>query len=59
MSAQLKQLLEWFEMLPEAEKQLAITEILKRNPMVDLVLIGVAEELFLAMDAAESSHAGA
>jgi hypothetical protein len=61
MSDSLRQLLDLFDSLPEADKQAAAAEILRRTPEGDLpasALDGLADELFSALDAEEADRAG-
>jgi len=61
VTANVRQLLNSFDKLPEAEQREAATEILRRSlqiefpPLDDAVLIERAEELFLSLDQQEDS----
>jgi hypothetical protein len=58
-----QQLLESFDGLTDAEKQVAAAEVLRRSvkggypPLSDEVLTAAAEELFLDLDAREAADA--
>lgn len=63
MTTAVRQLLDSFEALSEAEKQEAIAEVLRRSTQLvpgDLpeeALVAAAEELFLELDAREAADA--
>lgn len=63
MTATVQQLLDSFDALPDADKHLAIVEILRRflgdleADLPESALIGAADELFRALDEEEASHA--
>ena len=61
MSDALRQLLDLFDALPDAEKQAAAAEILRRAPtggdVPESALDGLAAELFAALDAEEAARA--
>lgn len=58
-----QQLLAFFNSLPDADKHQVAIEILRRMTAADegdlseAALLGAADELFLALDVAESRHA--
>lgn len=61
MTANVRQLLNSFEQLPETDKREAAAEILRRSlqsdllPLEDTALVECAEELFLSLDQREAS----
>jgi hypothetical protein len=63
MTTKVKQLLGDFDALPEADKQQASVEILRRvaaaseGDLPEAALVEAAEELFSTLDAEEASHA--
>jgi hypothetical protein len=63
MDATVQQLLNTFDALPEADKHQVTIEILRRvspateGDVPESALVEAAEELFLALDAEEASHA--
>jgi hypothetical protein len=63
MTAQVRTILESFDMLPEVDKRELATEIIRRStlldapPLTDQQLVGVAEETFLELDRREASNA--
>ncbi len=63
MTTAVQQLLNSFDVLPEAEKHQAAVEILRRfsgmveGDVPDEALIGAADELFRALDDEEAGHA--
>jgi hypothetical protein len=62
MTAAVRQLLDSFDALPDAEKQQAVQEILRRvastrRDLPEAALLGAADELFRALDDEESRHA--
>ena len=62
MALSAQQIIEFFEGLPESEKQRVAYEILRRSvyldvpPLTDEELVVAAEDLFLALDARESEN---
>ena len=60
MTVTVQRLLDTFESLPEPEKHVVAVEILRRaqapGDLPDSALVDAAEELFLALDAAEAGH---
>jgi hypothetical protein len=62
MSITVQQLLDSFDALPDADKHLAIVEILRRfsvageDDLPESALIGAADELFRSLDEAEVAH---
>jgi hypothetical protein len=60
MTANVRQLLNSFEQLPETDKREAAAEILRRSlqndfpPLEDTALVECAEELFLSLDQREA-----
>lgn len=63
MTTTVQQLLDSFDALPDADKHLAIVEILRRFPgaaeddLPESALIGAADELFRTLDEEEAGHA--
>jgi hypothetical protein len=63
VSSAVQQLLDSFDALPEADRHEAAVEILRRvipsveGEFPETVLVEVADELFLALDAEEAAHA--
>lgn len=63
MTAQIRHILESFDVLPEMEKQELAAEILRRSQWLDMPaltdeqLVGAAEETFLELDHREVGHA--
>jgi len=63
VNAAVQQLLKAFDALPEADKQRAAVEILRRvapataGDVPESALLEAAEELFRALDAEEAAHA--
>lgn len=60
MSESVRQFLDLFDALPDADKQAAAAEILRRAPEGDVpasALDGLADELFAALDAEEAGRA--
>ena len=63
MNAAVQQLLNAFDALPEADKHQVTIEILRRvspateGDVPESALVEAAEELFLALDTEEASHA--
>jgi hypothetical protein len=63
MTADVRQLLDAFDALPEVEKRQAVAEILRRvageaeGDLPESTLVEAADELFLALDAEEASRA--
>ena len=63
MSPAVRQLLEIFDALPEADKHQAVAEILLRAPageqgdLPEAALLKAAEELFATLDREEAEHA--
>ncbi len=63
MTGTVKNLLASFDALSDADKHEATVEILRRSvasapsAVPDEALVEIAEELFLALDAAEANHA--
>ena len=62
MTANVRQLLNSFDQLPDADQREFATEILRRSleaelpPIEDSLLVERAEELFLTLDEQESAH---
>jgi hypothetical protein len=62
MTANVRQLLNSFEHLPEMDKREAAAEILRRSlqidfpPLEDVALVERAEEVFLSLDQDEASN---
>ncbi|MBI1916422.1 MAG: hypothetical protein HYS12_17065 [Planctomycetes bacterium] len=63
MTAAVRQLLDTFDALPEADKHQAAVEILRRvtagveGDLPETALVEVADDLFRALDEQESGHA--
>ena len=63
MTATVRQLLDSFDALPEADKHQAAVEILRRyggtaeGDLPEAALVEAADELFRALDAEEADHA--
>jgi hypothetical protein len=63
MTATVRQLLDSFEALPDADKHQAAVEILRRyggaaeGDLPEAALVELADELFRALDAEEAGHA--
>jgi hypothetical protein len=63
MTATVQQLLDSFDALPDPEKRQAAIEILRRysgatdSDLTETALVGVADELFHALDEEEARHA--
>jgi hypothetical protein len=63
MTAQVRTLLDSFDLLPDPDKQELAAEIIRRSlmfstpPLTDEQLVGAAEEIFVALDRSEEGHA--
>jgi hypothetical protein len=63
MTAQVRDILQSFDMLPEIDKRDLAAEIIKRSlalaepPLTDEQLVVAAEEIFLELDRSEAGHA--
>ncbi len=63
MTAQVRDILQSFDMLPEIDRRELATEIIKRSlamkepPLTDEQLVVATEEVFLELDRSEAGHA--